>query len=483
MTEDNKKTSFEDEFDFLNEESFDDTETQAATPPPTSSAIVKPAPKQPPIKMFAILGTITVGGILAVMMLGHRPNKNSADQVAPNAAANANSTAITDAAVNANSQANAGDPAALAANAANNAASELQAALMAAQNNANKHNDALTASSKEATNHPATTDANRNSTNSNAGNNKNDAATSLANPDNASGSTNATNNVSTNGKSNSKHQNTDELDLSSLIDSGSHDDAKSRAEIAQLFNSKPDKSGKSKSLDTKSLEENAGMDATSNNPANAATAKNDLAADQNRDKAKDKNITDKSHGSTNTASKNNASAPTQHGGTQLAPPETMALDSSADNDNAEIKQSLDNINKEISQHFSQIQQLKNTLKEISSSLAKINQSIGSMDNKVIGLTETVNVLSSDITGVKKVIAAEDLDIASKSQVAQARPTLTYKAPEYVVHAIIPGRAWLKSASGQIITVAEGDVVGDYGTVAVIDAANNLVRTSSGVAFR
>ena len=52
-----------------------------------------------------------------------------------------------------------------------------------------------------------------------------------------------------------------------------------------------------------------------------------------------------------------------------------------------------------------------------------------------------------------------------------------------VHAIIPGRAWLKSKDGSTITVTEGDSLERYGKVLVIDASNGVVITSSGVTLR
>lgn len=53
------------------------------------------------------------------------------------------------------------------------------------------------------------------------------------------------------------------------------------------------------------------------------------------------------------------------------------------------------------------------------------------------------------------------------------------APDYYVQAVIPGRAWLKSSNGQIITVTTGDGIPGYGTVETIDSQNGVVITSTG----
>jgi chromosome segregation ATPase len=158
-----------------------------------------------------------------------------------------------------------------------------------------------------------------------------------------------------------------------------------------------------------------------------------------------------------------------------------------DNDNDKITEQLQHtvasITHEITDNVNQIKQLEDKLNELSKLLSTVNKNIGAIDSKVLGLTESVDSLTQDVSNVKKVVADEDIDLTANANKPENEAVLTYKAPGYSIHAIIPGRAWLKSSSGQIITVAEGDTVGDYGTVAVIDAANNIVRTSSGVSFR
>ncbi len=155
----------------------------------------------------------------------------------------------------------------------------------------------------------------------------------------------------------------------------------------------------------------------------------------------------------------------------------------------EIRNALQTISEEMTENVNNIRQLEGTIANIDSTLDQLNRTISAMDNRILALTETVNGLSDDLTNVKRVMIEQDLDLtmpgnvkissSSKKQVKSINST----EPNYTVHAIIPGRAWLKSANGQIITVTEGDKIGDYGTVAVIDAANGLIRTSSGIIIR
>lgn len=154
---------------------------------------------------------------------------------------------------------------------------------------------------------------------------------------------------------------------------------------------------------------------------------------------------------------------------------------------SEINATLDSISEEMTLNVKQIKQLETLITSMAGSIDQLNRTISAMDNRVLSLTETVDSLSQDLTNVKRIIIDEDLDLTAPATVKfsgkKETAGTTASAPTYTVHAIIPGRAWLKSTSGQIITVREGDKVGDYGTVAVIDAGNGLVRTSSGITFR
>ena len=174
---------------------------------------------------------------------------------------------------------------------------------------------------------------------------------------------------------------------------------------------------------------------------------------------------------------------TDFSGTDTLPTQTQLPNVAQVQADPEINRTLESITQEMTMNVNQIKQMESSIQEVSQTLSRLNQTIAAMDNRVLGLTETVEGLSQDLVNVKKVITDEDLDLASGAARQSNDQPLIYSAPEYIVHAIIPGRAWLKSTSGQIITVTEGDTMGDYGKVAVIDAANSLVRTSSGISFR
>lgn len=50
---------------------------------------------------------------------------------------------------------------------------------------------------------------------------------------------------------------------------------------------------------------------------------------------------------------------------------------------------------------------------------------------------------------------------------------------YSVQAIIPGRAWLRSDTGETVTVAEGDAIKDLGRVTKIDPYDGIVEVNTG----
>ncbi len=161
-----------------------------------------------------------------------------------------------------------------------------------------------------------------------------------------------------------------------------------------------------------------------------------------------------------------------------------------------LQEGLNTLNNQIDSILSQIKYLDAYSREVSDNLNKLNESINTMDNRILTLSNTTSTLSKDVGAVKSemgqvrnVLREDGLDMSpsptskSKQGRLEKESSVVIAEPEYTVHAVVPGRAWLKSTTGQIVTVAEGDSIGNYGKILVIDAANGVVLTSSGVAFR
>lgn len=160
----------------------------------------------------------------------------------------------------------------------------------------------------------------------------------------------------------------------------------------------------------------------------------------------------------------------------------------------QVSEALLKLNSQIDYLFNKIKNLDTYSHDVSDSLNQLNDAVVNIDQQLVTLTNATSSLSKDmgdvkkeVTHVKKVLKDDGLyespDILSQSTSEVEEGRVIMEEPEYKVHAIIPGRAWLKSSKGQIVTVAEGDALGNYGKVLVIDAGNGIVLTSSGIAFR
>lgn len=150
--------------------------------------------------------------------------------------------------------------------------------------------------------------------------------------------------------------------------------------------------------------------------------------------------------------------------------------------------------------------------KIQSQESKFNQSMADLDNKmrvtyervensdkalnnmqmqVSTLATQMQVLMNEVKALrhdqmKTLVQAKESAAQVHKQQADTKKAVIHRAeahPSLVVHAIIPGRAWLKTMDGKTITVAEGDSLKEYGRVLKIDAANGIVVTASGVTLR
>lgn len=116
----------------------------------------------------------------------------------------------------------------------------------------------------------------------------------------------------------------------------------------------------------------------------------------------------------------------------------------------------------------QVQQFNERIEHMQDDVGQVNQDVMKVSQNVRGLT----------TDVKRI--GEPLADQHKTDLAK---TDMFANPKFSVHAIIPGRAWLKNQAGNTITVTEGDNLDQYGKILAIDAPNSAVVTSSGVVIR
>ncbi len=103
--------------------------------------------------------------------------------------------------------------------------------------------------------------------------------------------------------------------------------------------------------------------------------------------------------------------------------------------------------------------------------------------KMEELTKRLNRIEDSLNQMTKLLqsSAKNNSGVTEAQVVAAQPMVHPEVPQntYTVQAIIPGRAWLKSDSGETVTVAEGDLLRDYGRITKIDPYDGIVNIDNG----
>jgi intracellular multiplication protein IcmG len=135
----------------------------------------------------------------------------------------------------------------------------------------------------------------------------------------------------------------------------------------------------------------------------------------------------------------------------------------------------------------QIQNLQTQNKALANQVEKQQfQSQTSM----MGLQETIQNLNKQLSQMSSNIG--DLQTSYEDNMKKQAKAARYRATanqrrnkairlkkQYVVDAVIPGRAWLKGADGSTVTIAVGDKLQGYGTVRKINPYSGQVVTSYG----
>lgn len=143
----------------------------------------------------------------------------------------------------------------------------------------------------------------------------------------------------------------------------------------------------------------------------------------------------------------------------------------------------------------------------SEKIVELEKDIELIANKIVNVDNTFNAVKQDIMQVTKILKDLTLQVselqssreAQKAQLAakarqqgraQASKStqMTFAEQPRVsqtmtIHAIIPGRAWIRTQDGKTLSITEGDMLSQYGKVLKIDAPTGIVVTSSGVTIR
>jgi hypothetical protein len=180
-----------------------------------------------------------------------------------------------------------------------------------------------------------------------------------------------------------------------------------------------------------------------------------------------------------------APAPVEKAAPQSSLPSMMDAPHALPQDVVATEDALTKMQKKLEEQDNAIKQ---RIVNLERDLATANQNTSAANAGMSKLQSDIAALNAaiqDISNQLKVQAEEREKREAKASVKKQRtqPKLESANPTLNVYAIIPGRAWLRTANGKTITVTEGDNAGEYGKVLKIDAGNGVVVTSSGVTLR
>lgn len=116
------------------------------------------------------------------------------------------------------------------------------------------------------------------------------------------------------------------------------------------------------------------------------------------------------------------------------------------------------------------------------------ETLQDIDKKMSHLAELqsqVHILNKEVSALKNDVVQQSIIVGqNQAQINQNLVSHLEKvAPKMIVQAAIPGRAWLRSETGQLMTVIPGDEVPGYGRVVSIDPTTGTVVMSSRAVFR
>jgi hypothetical protein len=145
------------------------------------------------------------------------------------------------------------------------------------------------------------------------------------------------------------------------------------------------------------------------------------------------------------------------------------------------QESAKQINAAQSQYQNQIDTLTNENQALSSKVSGLSDKVSDLNEQIILLSDKLKLIIKHEASIESSIGASfnangETSIGKMPQKAQA-PLAAM--PHYLVQAVIPGRAWLKSSGGHILSVSKGSAIPGYGNVVDIDAINGIVSTSTG----
>lgn len=168
------------------------------------------------------------------------------------------------------------------------------------------------------------------------------------------------------------------------------------------------------------------------------------------------------------------------------------LDAAVSKTKQDLEKSLGGLKKDITSltasNTQKIKDLEKDLELTASKIVNVDKNISDIHQDIKQLTQIIKSLTEQVNELYASREAYKADQANKARKAGVAASSAPKKKSTVsqslsIHAIIPGRAWLRTQEGKTLSVAEGDMIGEYGKILKIDAPTGTVITSSGVTIR
>jgi predicted nucleic acid-binding Zn-ribbon protein len=152
------------------------------------------------------------------------------------------------------------------------------------------------------------------------------------------------------------------------------------------------------------------------------------------------------------------------------------------------KQELNNLEKKLSQEnkkqSDRLDNIEADMGKIMQRVSDLNKNMSNIQNNMAQISTSMDKMSGEVSNLSQIREKQAQRVrANRTKQNNEQQKQQNSTPSMTVHAIIPGRAWLRSEDGQITSVTDGDSVGRYGKVLRIDANDGVVVTSSGVTLR
>lgn len=155
-----------------------------------------------------------------------------------------------------------------------------------------------------------------------------------------------------------------------------------------------------------------------------------------------------------------------------------------------ISTELREITQQVQSNTFNVNNVSNALDRIQTQLNEFAKQSNSVQSKMQNLSNDIVSIDASIKSLRKALSSEeylynDVNNANSNYLKSKAKKVSIQdnLPIYSIHAIIPGRVWLKDKEGVITSYMEGDILSDRGKIVVIDPLNYIVMTSTGEVYR